>query len=136
MYGISYQTREKETARAMGILDCDWEQWPYLDSDPDWAALELRLGDIDPEHVWAPQPLGFFHDQHHRVGMIAERLFPGRVTQYTTYSQGGVRQKSDHPVAYEPWMLGRKLRALGCYASQLETPSHVHFAESMEEWYA
>ncbi len=135
-YGISYETRERETGRAMEILGCSWGQWTYPDDDPDWDDMEHHLAGLDPEHVWAPEPLDFFHDQHHTVGTIAQRLFPGRVTFYTTYSQGGVRQKSDNPVLYEPWMLGRKLQALSCYQSQLDTPSYVHFAESMGEWYA
>lgn len=140
--GITQATREAEDRLAFEFLGCTVEQWPYLDSAPDWGAVEnaLRLADerLAPERVFAPAPEPDGHDQHNAVGNLALDVFGKRVTGYLTYRRGHGRSRSEREVAFKPHWPGLKLSALACYASQIQEPStRDWFLElSLREWYA
>jgi LmbE family N-acetylglucosaminyl deacetylase len=141
LYGITAETREAEDWAAFsGLGLSDWVQWPYLDTDPDWGAVEnaMRLLDerVNPERVFAPAVEPGGHEQHNQVGQLALDVYGAeRVTGYLTYASGGVRSTGIE-VPFEPSWIGLKLAALACYRSQLGTPSWVHFVESLREYIA
>jgi LmbE family N-acetylglucosaminyl deacetylase len=120
---IDWQEREAETAAAMAILGCDWEQWPYPDAHPEWATVRSRILDLDADLVIAPHPEEGGHEHHNKIGEIAgERV---SVRFYKTYVDGTVRS-SGTEVTPEPWMIPLKLRALACYESQMRSPATAH----------
>jgi LmbE family N-acetylglucosaminyl deacetylase len=135
-YGITYQQREAETAMAMDILGCTWEQWDISDEAPRWAEIEQRFRALSPEHAWAPLPEQGGHNHHNKIGKIAVRVWPGKVTQYLTYTNAG-KSVNGTLVPYVPSMINAKLRALQCYRSQILEPSCCeHFIRSQHEYVA
>lgn len=141
--GITAATREAETDRALSQLDVTtWEQWPYSDAAPDWAAVEAAMRELDeqrhPERVFAPAVELGGHDQHNQVGDLAHAVFGDRVTAYLTYVRGHGRSRSGNEVPFEPDWPVRKLRALACYRSQIVEPStRDWFLDgTLREWYA
>jgi LmbE family N-acetylglucosaminyl deacetylase len=140
--GISNVMRIAEDQCALELLGCTVEQWPYLDSSPDWGAVEnaMRLADdrLGPERVFAPAPEPEGHEQHNAVGNLAFDVFGGRVTGYLTYRRGHGRSRSENEVAFKPGWPAVKLRALACYESQIQEPStRDWFLElTLREWYA
>jgi LmbE family N-acetylglucosaminyl deacetylase len=139
-YGITAAVREAETDRAMRILGCSWEQWPYPDDVVDWPAIEARLRDLDVRYgrVYAPAPEAQEgHAHHDTLGYIADRVFGAEnVTHYLTYNAQG-RSTSGIPVPIEDAWVELKLMALACYRSQLGHASCVeHFLRDQHEWYA
>lgn len=133
--GVSAAVREAETDAAMGVLGCVWEQWPFGDLLPQWHRVEKRLLRLDPERVWAPWPEPNGHEQHNFVGEVAGRLWPGRVTFYTTYTPAG--RSVGRPVSFEPGWPELKREALACYRSQIELDSTAaHFVRPLDEFYA
>jgi LmbE family N-acetylglucosaminyl deacetylase len=141
-FGVTADEREAETAAAMDVLGCDWAQWPYLDSAPDWDEIMAQLAHIEylgVERVFAPAVEEGGHDQHNRIGELADAIFGDRVTHYTTYEHGRGRSGRDRadaiPVPFEPGWVELKQRALACYQSQirLESTGH-HFTQPLDEW--
>lgn len=153
--GITAAMREAETAAAMEVLGCEWQQWPLLDSGSEangWTADDIfaRLemldglagdlaedgsGSLGYDRVFAPAVEEGGHAQHNLVGEIADNLFGGRVTHYKTYTNGRGRSEGV-PVEYENEWIGLKLCALSQYASQIAEPSTGHhFAQALTEWY-
>jgi LmbE family N-acetylglucosaminyl deacetylase len=141
LYGITAAMREAEDKCAFATLGVsEWAQWPYLDTEPDWGAVEnaMRLLDerIQPERVFAPAVEQGGHEQHNTIGQLALDIYGAeRVTGYLTYASGGIRSTGTE-VPLEPSWIGLKLAALACYRSQLGTPSLVHFVESLREYVA
>ena len=137
--GVTYQQREAETGAALDVLGItDWEQWPYPDTDPPWDEVGGRLGSLEAERIYAPAVERGGHRHHNAIGRLAESLWPGKVTFYTTYTAWG-RTKRGRVVPWEhEWVL-LKLRALACYRSQIvvpETWTAPHFLDSQVEYYA
>jgi len=142
-YGITADTREQETGCALDTLGVTgWTQWPYLDSDPDWGAVENALRSIDdrlqPDRVFAPAVELGGHAHHNLVGDLAHVVFGDRVTSYLTYVRGNGRSRSDREVPFMPAWPAVKLRALACYLSQIAEPStRDWFLDGgLREWYA
>ena len=134
-YGINYKQREAETAAAMQILGCTWEQWEIPDNAPRWAEIEDRLRRLKPLQAWAPLPEAKGNDHHNKIGEIAKRIWPHTV-QYLTYTTEG-KSVNGTLVPYGPSMAHTKLRALQCYSSQILEPScSEHFLRSQHEYYA
>lgn len=150
--GITFKEREKEDATAMAILGCEWVNWPFPDDDPPWDEVEalLRRGELNlhdegpepdwvdvapwPHRVFAPWPEPGGHEQHNRVGELAEAVFGSeRVSFYTTYRYGGPRTVG-REVEPEPWMIPLKLRALACYESQMLRGPRRFFLDSLREY--
>ena len=88
--GVTYREREAETEAALDVLGiADWEQWQYPDSDPPWHAVRERLGSLEAERIYAPAVERGGHRHHNAIGRLADSLWPGRVTFYTTYKRWG-----------------------------------------------
>jgi GlcNAc-PI de-N-acetylase len=142
--GITNDTRVTEDCAAFAELGLtEWTQWPYLDSAPDWGAVEnaMRMLDerVQPERVFAPKPEVDGHDHHNQIGQFAIHVFGGeRVTLYLTYRRGHGRSRSDREVPFEPHWPALKLGALACYRSQIAEPStRDWFLDlTLREWYA
>lgn len=126
-YGITALTREAETVEAMRELDLNYEQWDFLDRDPDWSeVLDAMYGLAEHEWdpVFAPAVEVDGHEHHDRVGEMALEVFgPDRVTSYLTYTRTGGRSRNGVEIVPEPDWIERKHRALACYRSQIAEPS-------------
>lgn len=134
-HGITFWDRRGETMQALEQLGARYNFLGFRDDRPEWLAIERQLCAYDPEHVWAPavEPTG--HEHHNRVGEIADRIWPGRVTHYMTYTPAG--KSRGVPVPFEPEWVEKKLRALACYRSQLALRSTWdHFLREQYEYYA
>lgn len=136
--GIGAHEREIESAAAMGILGCSWEQWNHPDNDPMLHDIRSSLERIDatqkPEVVFAPwseEPGG--HDQHWAVGKLAAWVFGDRVRFYCTYKVGGDKTRG-REVPYEPSWIEKKHRALACYRSQMERGPRRLFMMDLHEY--
>ena len=137
--GVTYQEREAETQAALDVLGSpQWEQWTYSDADPSWPEIRERLASLDADRVYAPAVEQGGHEHHNAVGALADELWPGKVTFYTTYTSRG-RSTGPDAVAWEhEWVL-LKLRALACYRSQIANPgtrTTAHFLTPQFEYYA
>lgn len=141
----SYPTvsqRVAESAAAMTMLGCDYDHlWIPVD-DRGWqeeVESRVALRGIDPEHVWAPFPEPDGHRHHNRLGELATRLWPGRVSFYSTYTHTdatGVRRSTQgSPVPYENGWPELKRRALDCYRTQIEREgTRMHFTQPLDEY--
>jgi len=120
-------SRLAETGQAMRILGCDWLPPPAGD-------LEEALGWYDPAHVWAPLPEPAGNADHNTVGELAARLWPGKVTWFTTYTDQG-RTRGGDRVDHLPGWETLKVRAMNCYQSQLAHPgTSPHFVRGLDEY--
>lgn len=141
-YGVTAAAREAESVEAVAkVLGCDWEQWPYPDTDPDWAAIGVAMRLIkerlEPDRVFAPAWELTGHEHHNRVALVADEVFDaGQVTHYLTYTIDG-KSTNGLPVPFDlDWVL-LKLRALACYRSQIEAPAAgctEHFLRDQHEY--
>lgn len=96
--------------------------------------LEDALLIFDPEHVWAPLPEEGGNGDHNIVGEVAERLWPDRISFYSTYTADG-RTTIGFPVPAEPEWVATKRAALACYASQSSNPhTSPHFERDHGEY--
>lgn len=124
--GIEQTTRLTEDLLAMSILGCELEQWPEPDVDPDWEAVTSMMRHLNEteqiERVFAPAVEDGGHDQHSMIGVLAGRIFDGRVTHYMTYIRGHGKSEG-RQVIPEPEWIWLKLQALACYKSQIQEPS-------------
>lgn len=131
-------TRAAESAAAMEILGCEFEQIDVFCDPPEWDEVEDRLRDEDPEHVWAPFPELHGHRHHNRVAELATWLWPGRVSFYSTYTMVAdwpVKSTQGEPVAAAPDWPGLKREALGCYQTQIQSPgTAMHFEQPLDEY--
>lgn len=131
---ITAEQRRTETLAALRILEAGAEFLGFKDSEPDPEAIAAALGRYgQPEMVYAPAVEPDGNAQHNLVGEIAVRLFP-KVTRYMTYTAAGKSRGKSVPV--EPGWAHKKLRALACYASQIELPdTRDHFLRDQYEYY-
>lgn len=138
-YGVTAETREAETAAALEILGCSWEQWPYRDDRPipgDFFDLLMTRRD-DYDRVFAPAVEDGGHEHHSKIGQVAEAVFGDRVVSYLTYTRHGGRSRDGVEVVPEPGWIAKKSRALACYRSQIALPDMApHFVGELREWYA
>lgn len=140
-FDITAQQREKETEAAVREMGLTFAQWPYGDAAPDWGAVTVAMRTLDerlnPELVFAPAWESDGHDQHNKVADLADAVFGTRVAFYTTYVRGRGRTETDTPVVGTPDQIGRKLRALACYRSQIAEPScQPWFLDGLTEYLA
>lgn len=127
---ISAETRELETAAAMEVLGCTWEQWQILDNYPrGWERqLRAKLSTLDPDLIFAPAPELGGHQQHNVIGEMASKLFGDRTQHYLTYTSAG-RSTDGVQVPHPPGWVDTKRQALSCYRSQAEHPATKHWFE-------
>ena len=150
--GSRYPTREIETAAAMRVLGCTWEQWPFPDLDVPWAEVREQIFDLPLRYdrCFAPYPRwaanghqrgslpgnGFGVQQHDPIGEWAREAFDLRYTGYLTYTRWAGKDRQGVPVVYEEGWAERKIAALACYTSQLADPSTApHFLAEQHEFY-
>lgn len=127
--GITAVQRETETARALWWLgDPTWEQWQFLDDDPDWSVIASRILDLSKayDRVFAPAIEFDGHEQHTLVGSLASEHFGERCIPYLTYRRGHGRSTGTE-VEYEPSWPAKKLRAMSCYDTQIAEPSTAYW---------
>lgn len=137
------EDRVAESAAAMRVLGAaGYEHLGVpLDVD-DWALIEELLRDRpEPEHVWAPMWEERGHRHHNRLALLAIKLWPGRVSFYSTYHV----DEEDWPHRTELTDVFRiepeegweelKREALDCYQSQLgQEGTRMHFERPLDEW--
>lgn len=125
------EVRRAETAAAMDVLGCRWID--FTDANDDQLSMRLRALP-HPDRAWAPLPEEGGHSQHNKLGEIAQKLWPGRVMFYTTYTEQG-RSTCGDPVDVQPGWEALKRRALACYPSQMKRPgTRVHFERPLDEY--
>lgn len=130
---VTYHEREQETACAMRVLGCTWEQWEYRDTDPDWTMIATSLGSRGNswERVYAPLPEeDGGHPHHDQLGRLAGRLWPRSVVYYSTYTHGHERSRRGGVVAHPYGHEQGRAEALACYTSQRELGSTSHHFDS------
>lgn len=137
--GITDVHRRSENARALALIGCTVEQWPFWDDEPDWPMVRRRMillrgvGD-GPAGVFAPAVEEGGHEQHNQVGELALEVFGDRVRPYLTYRRGEGRTVGTEIVPEPDW-IAEKHRALACYASQIREPStRSWFMDSLREY--
>ncbi len=122
------EQRLAEATAAMNILGCDFLPPPEGDIEQHLRAL------AEPSRVWAPYPESGGHSAHNLVGNLAAKLWPGKVTWFTTYTADG-RSRVGEPVEVREGWETLKLRALSCYQSQLDHPgTRPHFHRGLDEY--
>ena len=148
--GVTGAMRDEENARAFRELGLEPPvSWNYRDDDPDWADIEsdftaLALRDFD--RVYAPWPEAEGHDQHNRIGIMAQGILgKNRISYYTTYKFGGPKTRGPlieqrrlkviaNEVIPEPDWVMRKHRALACFGSQITVGPRRFFMEDLREY--
>jgi len=128
--GPGYREREKETACAMAVAGVEWEQWPFLDVDPDWPDIadEIRTAVQDYDMVIGPAWELGGHEHHNEVASLLKKLLGEaheggpRYIAYTSYVRGSGRTDTGTEVV--PTADERMLKdvALSCYKSQAAFP--------------
>lgn len=143
-YGISAMMRDNENIEAMQVLEPSaWRSWDHSDINPNEEQIidsMLRLNTVvHPKEVWSPMFELDGHEQHNLVARCAEIVYPGRVRYYATYSRGSRRTTTEHEVIPKPHWPALKLRAMSCYASQInlgDCQSWFAADEMLREWVA
>lgn len=126
-FRMTFQEREAETAAAMEILGCSWEQWTIPDNLPEpegyLRPALARLEEREWDQVFAPAVEEEGQFQHNLIGELAAGTFGAdKLVSYYTYTKQG-RTRDGYEVPYEPSWLALKLRALSCYTTQAAHPS-------------
>lgn len=140
MGGPTYQVREHETELAMKVAGVEWEQWEYLDTDPDWGEIIRRINETvtDDMIVFGPAWEHGGHEQHNDLATVLETwLERGVLVQYLTYKRGHGRSESANEVV--PTADERILKdvALACYQSQKDfPPTAPWFGDDQREFLA
>jgi LmbE family N-acetylglucosaminyl deacetylase len=131
--GCDAETRRAEDFAACAILNAAVTFLGFRDDRPDWRGVEAAFRTMEvPEMVWAPAIEDGGHEHHNRIGELAAKVFP-RVTFYATYTKAG--KSTGTPVPYEPAWIGKKLRALSCYESQIALKCcSPHFIREQSEY--
>ena len=120
--GPGYREREKETACAMAVAGVEWEQWLFLDVDPDWPEISRRIGDIvvslNTDVLIGPAWELGGHEHHNEIAS----MLPANTIRYLSYVRGQGRSTDGLEVV--PTAEERMLKdvALKCYASQAAFP--------------
>lgn len=140
--GPTFETRERETGRALFHLGCtSWHQLPVRDDTPDVEMLESLLRELADDGLWdrvyAPAVEDGGHEGHTLVGELAVKVF-GDVIPYLTYRRGMGKSTSEAKVPVEPGWHSAKLRAMAEYESQIELESTAYWFVNagLDEFYA
>lgn len=143
-YGVSGETREHENVEAMKVLKPEsWRTWNHSDVNPDPEQVisdMLRLNTaLRPKEVWTPLWEDGGHAQHNLVSIAASAVYGNRCRFYATYRRGYGRTQTEAEVTPEPTWPALKLKAMSCYASQINLDDcRPWFAASdmLREWVA
>lgn len=124
-FGILKEQRMNENGQALFWLQAsdEWRLLNFSDENPDWKQVEDHLFMLDaahlPEIVLAPMYEVGGHCQHNALALAAIEVFGGRCRGYATYKRGHTRTQTDFEVPHEPEWPAKKLRAMACFASQI-----------------
>lgn len=138
--GITAAQRTAESAAAMEVLGCTYEQWTHRDNAPNWCQVEADLADLAARHpelqaVYAPAVESNGHEHHNAVGAAAVEVFGRRVIAYTTYRRDLGRTVGYVEVTPTPNEIIAKLQALACYRSQItEMSTRSWFTGGLAEY--
>lgn len=134
--------RIAESAAAMDILGCEFEQlWFPCDPAPwDLVALWLRQEEPEPDCVWVPTPEPRGHSHHNKLARVAHEVWPGKIRYYTTYrcEESGYPIRTTHgfpvDVEWDGWP-NMKRAALSCYQTQIQREgTRMHFERDLDEY--
>ncbi len=121
--GISRDVRDDENEdalRTLGVVAL--RSWSNPDDDPDPEAIAadmLRFKAVhNPEEVWVPLYEEGGHEHHNLVTEVASSIF--HCQYYATYKRGEGRTETTHEIKPEPGWRALKLRAMSCYATQID----------------
>lgn len=135
------EARVQESAAAMKVLGCEHRHLWVSVEKIDWEGVERRLNMIvieQPERVWAPLPEPTGHLHHNRVAEVALRMWPGRVSFYSTYhmvEEWPVRSEHGVEAQVEDGWPALKREALACYPSQATAEgTSMHFQRPLFEY--
>lgn len=137
------EQRVAESAAAMRVLGAESYRHLGMPLDvDDWNVIERQLSELDePEYVWAPLYEQGGHRHHNRLATLAIKLWPGRVSFYSTYTvdeEGWPhrsRLQNCFHVQTDAGWTRLKREALSCYQSQIEQDgTRMHFERPMHEW--
>jgi hypothetical protein len=118
---VTHQTVPRhEILMAYSILGCTVEFWEH-----DLESQRTYLQNTHfPFRVYAPAWHEHGHEEHNLVSDFArDALGASRVAGYLTYGPRGQRLNGGLEVFPEPEDIWRKLRAIGCFRSQIEQSS-------------
>lgn len=132
--------RIAESAAAMEILGCEFEQlWFPCDPAP-WDLVDLRLRqEPEPDRVWVPVPEPGGHSQHNKLARLANEIWPGKLRYYSTYrcEESGYPIRTAHGFEVdvdESWP-SMKQAALACYRTQIQREgTRMHFERDLAEY--
>lgn len=137
--GPDYRVREEETACAMRVAGVEWEQWEYLDVDPNWREIQGRMlrECAYAGTVIAPAFEVGGHEQHNEVALAVKHASVSRKISYLTYVRGHGRSESPNEVVPTAEESILKNVALACYRSQAEfPPTAPWFGDDQREFLA
>lgn len=140
---VTWRQRRNETQNALAELGVGDDVRFLGMRDDVFTTNEIgdllgQLGSFD--RVFAPALELTGHAHHDVVALVADCIWPGRVTHYLTYTRTGGKSISANrvPVESGEWVR-RKLRALACYESQIDIERlgcREHFLRDLHEYYA
>lgn len=132
------EVRVAESVAAAEILGCDFAHLGIGCEEADWDAVEKQLQSEQPEHVWAPLPEPNGHRHHNALGNLASRLWPGKVTFYSTYhmvNDWPIRSTHGLQVPVEDGWPELKRQALDCFVTQIQSDgTAMHFDRPLDEY--
>lgn len=139
---VDPETRIAESAAAMEILGCEFENYGFSVDTQNWEPIAAILAsERDVERVWAPVPEPGGHRHHNRLAAVAIQVFgPDRVSFYSTYrveepSGWPIRTSHGYPIETEDDWPALKRDALACYVSQIESSgTRMHFERPLDEY--
>lgn len=133
----SMSQRLSESAAAMRVLGLDFNTLPIMDEDLNEEDLEFELSGFVGlySHVYAPAIEGY-QKQHDMVGRVAEKLWPGNVTHYKTYTEHDFHTVGKISIVPTQEEMDLKNKALDCYTSQIRYNSpHFDAVRNQPEYY-
>jgi len=133
------EARRKETIRALACLGAGPVHFLGLKDSEQYMVEDVReaLSGLSPSMVWFPYWEEHGHPQHNIVSSAAAAAFDGaRQFRYLTYTRFG-KTVNGSPVATNGAMLHKKMKALLCYRTQIETDGAgcwQHFMRDQSEY--
>jgi hypothetical protein len=135
----SWQARQHESEAAMRILGAPVEFCHIPDKDFNEDLCTKALSKYAPkgteswseapayDMVFAPSATEGGNWMHDVTGQVADKLFPGIVHHYSTYTKDREYPKGDILIYADEAMWAKKLEALKCYYSQMTNVCRMYF---------
>ena len=119
--------RTAESAAAMKILGAEVEFLHIPDKDFNEEVCTLALQPYVPkmykpsefDMIFAPSAIEGGNWMHDITGQVADKLWPGLVHHYSTYTKAREYPEGHTLIWATPEMQSKKLEALKCYQSQM-----------------